>query len=389
MKVEDVSNLLNAAAMQMSDSVELLTNDLSNAVDFGRSIQSIYADDKRGYDLLLSKLPDQFNKILTWAKPYITYAPHIYMETETYGSIRAMYKTDYLPAVEADMWNVQDGADYSPDVVHLQTTKTTFWNGRFSSAVQHNTIFTEQWESAFQTREGLMQFVGMLEMARTNSHGRQWDNLIMTIFQAVINLCFQSGGMQDIKLLTEYNTKHDVELTAEEAMEDQDFIRYAIYRMSIIRSQMRMLTGMFSHTGFLQQTPEERQSAVYISDFARAAGVYLHDAPNQFNTGYLEIPNATTVPCWQGMGASGDLADRMTVKGTIQLMTDNGSVNYTNTIPGVIAVVHDNVAMGVSAFKHDITPHFIKRVKGTNYFDQMMGGFFVDPDLNAVIFRLA
>ena len=389
MKVEDVSALLNSAASQMSDGVTLLENDLSNAVDFGRSIQNIYADDMRGYDLLLHKLPDQFNKIKTWAKPYITYAPSVYMENETYGSIRAMYKTDYLPAVEADMWNVQDGADYSPDVVSLPDTRTTFWNGRFSSAVQHKTIFTEQWESAFQTAQGLMEFVGMLEMARQNSHGRQWDNMIMTIFQALINMCFESGGMKDIQLLTEYNTKHSTSLTAAQAMENQDFIRYAIYRMSIVRNQMRALTSMFSRTGFLQQTPEDRQKVVYIADFASAAGVYLHDAPNQFNVGNLKIPNATTVPCWQGMGTAGDLADRMTVKGKITLQVNGSMVTYTNTVPGVIGVVYDSVAMGISAYKHDITSHFIKRVHGTNYFDQMMGGFFIDPDLNSVIFRLA
>jgi len=240
-------------------------------------------------------------------------------------------------------------------------------------------------ESAFRSESELMSFIGMLEMARNNSHGRAWDELIMSLFQAVIGMCVNSGGMQDIHLLTEYNTLFpSATVTANNALYSEGFIRYAIYRMGIIRDQMRLVTGMFNTSNWLTATSPERQRTVMLSDFARAAGVYLHDAPNQFNTGNLTLPNADVVPAWQGMGTTGALADRMAINATIVI--DGNTV--TSTATGVLGVVYDEWTLGVSAQKHMVKTQYNPRGDYTNYFDTMFGGFFVSPDENAVVFRL-
>ena len=56
---------------------------------------------------------------------------------------------------------------------------------------------------------------------------------------------------------------------------------------------------------------------------------------------------------------------------------------------GVLAVVYDEWALGVSAYKHTITSQYNPRGQYTNDFDTMFGGFFMSPDENAVVFRLA
>lgn len=380
MKVEDVSTLVNNAAKNFDGLNATVNQDLSNIVDFGRVLE-----DAVGYDAFFGKLVDQFNTIKFWSRPYVSFAPSVYVETERFGSIRAMYRTGYLTSQPSPVWNLQEGVSYDPFIVHKQDVKARFWNDRFSSELEPQTIVREQIESAFRNASELMSFIGMLEMARNNSHGRAWDELIMSLFQAVIGMCVNAGGMQDIKLLTEYNAMAGASLTSADALYDQGFIRYAIYRMGVIRDQMRMVTGMFNTTNWLTATSPERQKTVMISDFARAAGVYLHDAPNQFNTGNLTIPNADVVPAWQGMGTTGALADRMAINATMTI--DGNSV--TSTATGVLAVVYDEWTLGVSAQKHTITSQYNPRGQYTNYFDTMFGGFFVSPDENAVVFRLA
>ena len=379
MKVEDVSALINQAAANFDGLNATVNQDLSNIIDFGRSIE-----DAMGYDVFFGRLVDQFNTIKFWSRPYVTFAPNVYVEAERFGSIRAMYRTGYLKSQASPVWNLQEGVSYDPFVVHKQDVKARFWNDRFSSELEPQTIVREQIESAFRSETELMSFIGMLEMARNNSHGRAWDELIMSLFQALIGMCVSAGGMQDIKLLTEYNNLSSSSLTAANALYDEGFIRYSIYRMGIIRDQMRMVTGMFNSTNWETATSPERQKTVMISDFARAAGVYLHDAPNQFNTGNLTIPNADVVPAWQGMGTAGSLADRMAINATMSIEGNT----ITSTAQGVLGVVYDEWALGVSAQKHTITSQYNPRGQYTNYFDTMFGGFFMSPDENAVVFRL-
>lgn len=379
MKVEDVSTLINNAAANFSGLEITVNQDLSNIIDFGRAVE-----DAMGYDVFFGKLIDQFNTIKFWSRPYVTFAPDVYVEAERFGSIRAMYRTGYMKSQPSPVWNLQEGVSYDPFVVHKQDVQARFWNDRFSSELEPQTIVREQIESAFRNETELMSFIGMLEMARNNSHGRAWDELIMSLFQALIIMCVQAGGMQDIKLLTEYNALTDGSLTAANALYDEGFIRYAIYRMGIVRDQMRLVTGMFNSTGWETATSPERQKTVMISDFARAAGVYLHDAPNQFNTGNLTIPNADIIPAWQGIGTTGALTDRMGVNATVKI---DGNV-ITGTAGGVLGVVYDEWTLGVSAYKHTITSQYNPRGQYTNYFDTMFGGFFMSPDENAVVFRM-
>lgn len=385
MTVTDASTLVNNAAKQFAGFEAVAQADLSNIMDFGRSVE-----DAMGFDVFFGKLADQFNTIKFWSRPHVSFAPNVWMETERFGAIRAMYRTKYMESQPAEQWSLENGVSYDPFIVNKNEVLARFWSKKFSSSIKPQTIVRDQLESAFRSETELMSFIGMLELARTNTHGRAWDELIMSLFQAIAGLAVNAGGMQDIKLLTEFNTlfrsgDSDTPLTATNALFDEGFNRYAIYRMGIVRDQMSLVTGMFNASHLEAATSPDRQKTVMLTDFARAAGVYLHDAPNQFNTGSLAIPNADIVPAWQGMGTTGALTDRMTVKNQIDV---GGDSLVTSNISGLLAIVYDEWALGVSTYKHSVRAAYNPRGNYTNYFDDMLGGFFVSPDENVVVFRL-
>lgn len=382
MNVADASTLINNAAANFGGLETTVTQDLSNIVDFGRQLSDM---NPWGTDAFFGKLADQFNTIKFWSRPYVSFAPSVYVEAERFGSIRAMYRTPYLESEASPVYNLQNGQSYDQYVVNKQNVDVRMWNDRFSSKIETITLPHEQIESAFRNATEMMSFIGMLEMARTNSHSRAWDELIMSLFQAIIGLAVNAGGMQDIKLLTEYNAQFGETLTASNALFSEAFIRYAIYRMGIVRDQMRLVTKMFNTSGYMTATAPDRQRTVMLTDFARAAGVYLHDAPNQFNTGSLQIPSADIVPAWQGMGEAGLFADRAATDTTLVISGNE----VQSQVAGVIGVVYDEWALGVSAQRHEVTTAYNALGHYTNYFDQMFGGFFVSPDENIVVFRLA
>lgn len=382
MKVSDASTLINNAAANFSGLEETVNQDLSNIVDFGRKLEDM---NPWGVDAFFGKLADQFNTIKFWSRPYVSFAPSVYIESERFGSIRAMYRTPYLDSEPSPVYNLQQGQSYDQYVVNKQEVDVRLWSDKFSSKVKTITLPHEQIESAFRNASEMMSFIGMLEMARDNSHRRAWDELIMSLFQAIIGMAVNSGGMQNILLLTEYNAISGNTLTAPNALYNEGFIRYAIYRMGVIRDQMSLVTGMFNTSGYMSATAPDRQRTVLLSDFARAAGVYLHDAPNQFNTGNLTIPKADIVPAWQGMGETGTYVDRSSINATIRIGSNTITANTNN----VLGVVYDEWALGVSAQRHEVTTAWNALGHYTNYFDQMFGGFFVSPDENVVVFRMA
>lgn len=380
MKVEDVHELLTNTAKEFGGFEGVINNDLSNVIDFGRSIE-----DAMGYDVFFGKLVDQLNTLKFWTRPYVSFAPSVYMETEQFGSIRGMYRTGYMKLTSDPAWHLEEGVSYDPFVIHKQTVDARFWNDRVEFMVEPQTIVHDQLQSAFRSEQELMSFIGMLEMARTNTYQRAYDNLIMSLFQALIVMCHNAGDMQEIKLLTEYNQNFGQSITAAQAMFDTEFIRYAIYRIGVIRDQMRLTTGFFNSSHYEIATSPERQRTVMISDFARAAGVYLHDAPNQFNTGSLNVPGGDVVPAWQSLGTSAALADRMAVNASVVI--DGNEID--GEVNNVLAVIHDEWTMGVTAYRHKITSQYNPLTESTNYFDKMYGGYFMSPDENAVIFTLS
>lgn len=380
MKVEDVSGLLTNTAKEFAGFEAVINNDLSNVIDFGRAIE-----DAMGFDVFFGKLVDQFNTIKFWARPYVSFAPSVYMEAEKFGSIRGMYRTGYMKLTSDPAWHLEEGVSYDPFVIHKQKIDARFWNDRVEFMVEPQTITHDQLMSAFRSEQELMSFIGMLEMARANTYQRGYDNLIMSLFQALIVMCHNAGAMQEIKLLTEYNANFGTSLTPAQAMFNEGFIRYAIYRIGVIRDQMRLTTGFFNSSHYEIGTSPERQRTVMISDFARAAGVYLHDAPNQFNTDSLQVPGGDVVPAWQGLGTSAALADRMSVDASVVI--DGNTI--TGQVANVLAVIHDDWTMGVTAYRHKITSQYNPLTETTNYFDKMFGGYFMSPDENAVIFTLA
>lgn len=382
MEVANAAILINNAAKNFGGLEATVLQDLSNLVDFGRELEDM---NPWGTDAFFGKLADQFNTIKFWSRPYVSFAPSVYVEAERFGSIRAMYRTPYLESEASPVYNLQQGQSYDQYKVNKQTVDVRMWSDRFASKIETITLPHEQIESAFRNASEMMSFIGMLEMARTNSHARAWDELIMSLFQGIIGLAVNAGGMQDIKLLTEYNTIFGTQLTAAAALYNEGFIRYAIYRMGVIRDQMRLVTGMFNTSHYMTATAPDRQRTVLLTDFARAAGVYLHDAPNQFNTGNLELPNSDIVPAWQGMGTNGSFANRAAINCKLSIAGET----ITSTASNVIGVVYDEWALGVSAQRHEVTTAYNALGHYTNYFDQMFGGFFVSPDENIVVFRLA
>lgn len=89
-------------------------------------------------------------------------------------------------------------------------------------------------------------------------------------------------------------------LTAAKAITDPDFIRFASYVMGTYADRLQSISTVFNVGGKERFTPKDMLHVVLLSDFAKAAQTYLYS--DTFNRGDVLLPQAETVPFWQGSG---------------------------------------------------------------------------------------
>ena len=382
MTVTQVATLVNSALSETVGESAVIAEDLSNVVDCGRAVI-----DANAVDNFVQSLVNHIGKVVFWDRPYISIAPKLMMEAWRFGSIKEKLRADLPEAVQNDTWALVDNQSYDPFVFHKPSVRAKFFNGRTTFRVEQS-IAQEQVEESFSNEYQLHAFISMLENTRRNAHTIANDNLILRTLASTIVYC-STKQHQVVNLLSEYNTAFSASLTLEQALRTEGFLRFAIYRMNTVMDLMRAPNRVFNSAnldtpmGPIVHTPDDRQRVVMLTDFARSAGVYLHDAPNQFNTGTLAIPSADIVPYWQGIGTAASVTDRAKVIAKNEVVTSNTTVN------GVLAIVFDEEALGITNYRSQVTTQYNARAHFTNYFDDRVAGYFNDYDEQAVLFIAA
>ena len=376
MTVTQVAELTNSALKETVGDSAVINETLSNVVDIGRAVM-----DANQVDNYVRSLVNHIGRVVFWDRPYASAAPSLMMDSWRFGSIKEKIRTVLPESVDNPVWDLEDGTDYSPFVFHKPNVSAKFFNGRVTHRVEQ-TIADEQVEESFSSSYQHMAFISMLVGHRANRLTVDNDNLTMMTVRTGIANAYCGSGVTKINLLYEYNTNNSTSLTLEAALRTEEFLRYAVYRMGIVMDQMRKYNKFFNTSGIVTFTPRERLKLVYLTDFARSAGVYLHDAQNVFNTGNLTLPGADIVSEWQGSGTSCAFSDRATVKITHSGINSGNAV----TVPGVLAVMFDEEAMGICNYKSQVTSQYNPRTHTTNFFDDRIAGYFNDFDEQCVVF---
>lgn len=376
MTVTQVANLTNSALKESIGDTAVISEDLSNVVDIGRAVV-----DANAVDNYVRALVNHIGRVVFWDRPYVSTAPSLMMDAWRFGSIKEKIRTVLPESVENPVWNLQDGEDYSPFIYHQPTVSVKFFNGRVTHRVEQ-TIAEEQVQESFSNSYQLMAFVSMLVQHRANKLTVDNDNLIMRTIATGIANAYTGTGITKINLLSEYNSANSTTLTLEAALRTEGFLRFCVYRMGMVMDQLRKYNKLYNTSGITSFTPRDRLKLIYLSDFARSAGVYLHDAPNVFNTGSLSLPEADVVPMWQGLGTSAAFADRAKVMVQHQGINNGDAV----TVPGILAVMFDEEAMGVTNYQSTVTSQPNPRTHTVNFFDDRTAGYFNDFDEQMVVF---
>lgn len=389
MDMKQVYTITNTITQEVLGETNLVAEDLSNVVDVGKAIFNAQA-----FDSYVKALVNHIGKVIFVDRPYRGSAPSVLMDGWEYGSVLEKISSEMPLAVENPSWELEDGKSYDPHIFYQPTVEAKFYNMRTTFEIDQS-ITERQVKQSFSSGTQLNAFISMLFNQIDKAITVRNDALIMrTINNMILETVKDSytntanlGGSSTVKavnLLYLYNQRFAKTLSAAEAMTEPAFIRFAAFQIGLYADRLTRLSTLFNVGGKERFTPRDLLHIVYLSEFLRAADVYLQS--DTFHDNFTKIAEGESVPYWQGSGVDYNFASTGQVMGS---PSSSGAGGATITVPGVLAVMFDRDALGVTNFDRRVTTQWNAKAEFTNYFFKQDAGYFNDLNENFVVFFMA
>ncbi len=393
MTVEQIYTLVNQASREVLGRDNILNEDLSGIVDLGNEIFNANAMDN-----YVKSLVNQIGKVIFVNRPYTGNVPSVMMDSWEFGSVLEKISADLPEATENETWELTNGTSYDPNVFYKPSVSAKFFNSRVTFEVPMS--FTErQMKDSFTSAAQLNGFISMLYNAVAKSMTVKIDSLIMrtinNMIAETIAADYSTGGVlgdlgsksgiKAVNLLYLFNQKFrsgddDTALTADEAITNPDFIRFASMHMSLYIDRLSKISTLFNVGGKDRFTSSDMLHVVMLSDFKSASGAYLQS--DTFHDNYVALPSAETIPYWQGSGL--DYAF-----GSVSKINVKTSSGVTLAADGILAIMFDRDALGVTNLDRRVTTQYNAKAEFFNNFYKFDAGYFNDLNENFVVFFVA
>lgn len=404
MEVKQLFKLINSVSLEVLGRADIASDDLTGIVDLGTEVFN-----QNAVDNYVKSLVNHIGKVIFVNRPYAGKVPSVLMDAWEFGSVLEKISADVPEAEEKnDTWDLTDGTSYDQDVFHKPTVTAKFFNSKVTFEVPVS-ITERQVKESFSNAAQLNGFISMIYAAVEKSMTIKADALIMRTINNMIaetvladEVAFGgSAGNLDlsrastarcVNLLKLYNDKYfpatpaqgegeptpnPYALTAAKAITDPDFIRFASYVMGTYADRLQSISTVFNVGGKERFTPKDMLHVVLLSDFAKAAQTYLYS--DTFNRGDVLLPQAETVPFWQGSGKNYDFANT----GHIKVKESTGK---SVDISGVLGVMFDRDALGVCNLDRRVTTNYNAKAEFFNNYYKFDAGYFNDTNENFVVF---
>jgi len=382
MDVKQVYNFVNGVTNEILGKSDLLNEDLSNIVDVGKEIF-----DATSVDNYVRTLVDHIAKVVFVNRPYSGKVPSVLMDSWDYGAVVEKITADLPTASENESWELEDGHTYNPNIFYKPTVSAKFFSNRVTFEIDMS--FTElQIRSAFNSAREVNSFISMIMNAVEKSFTIKIDGLIMRSINAFMGEVLANNNANTaVNLLAMFNEKFNSgegakPLMAADAIYNPDFIRYASMIMALYIDRLSRISTLYNIGGKDRFTSADMLHVVMLSDFKAAANSYLQS--DTFHNEFTALPNAETVPYWQGTGTNYDFNSISTIN--IKLASDNKT---TVNKSGIICVMFDRDALGVSNLERRVTTNYNPKAEFYTNFYKMEMGSFVDTNENGVVFYIA
>ena len=398
MTVKQIYTLMNTVTGEVLGKSDIVAEDLSNVVDVGTAVFNAGAIDN-----YVKTLVNHIGKVVFVNRPYSGKIPSVLMDSWEFGSVLEKISCDTPEATENESWDLVDKQEYKQDIFYQPKVSAKFFNSKVTFEVPMS--FTEkQVKESFSNAAQLNGFISMIYNAVDRSMTIKIDSLVMRTINSMIAQTLNAdkakftGGYgtastaRCVNLLKLYNDKffpatpgtggsgstpNPDALTADKAIYDPDFIRFASYTMGVYIDRLASISTLFNVGGKDRFTDAANLHVIMLSDFAKGADVYLQSDVR--HNEMTRLPNYETIPYWQGSGKNYEFDSTSAINVKIDADT-------TVKIDGIVGVMFDRDALGVSNLDRRVTTAYNAKAEFFNNYYKFDAGYFNDTNENFVVF---
>ena len=375
-KVEQIYTLVNETAKESMGEKAIAVKDVSSLIALGDSVLSSASDTEN----FLNTLVDRIARTVFSVRRYETDTEGMVRHPFEFGCIVQKIYVDMPEAKQNNSWEIgKEG--YTPVFAPVikPTAKQKLFKGITTWEVDV-TIPDYMLRTAFLNETSMATFIDAIFTAM--------DNMITLALENNANLTRASfiarklkGGKPcgAINLLHEYNTLTSASLTVESAMMNAEFLAWASRAINLWVKRMSKMSVLFNEEGYKRHTPKDKIVVNLLQDFTSACDTFL--GANTFHDELVKLPMYDSVAYWQGAGESFDFDDTS----AINIKIDE---NNTITKKGIIGIVYDYEAMGVTLNERRSTAERNNHDEYTNYYNKANIGYFNDMSENGIVFYL-
>ena len=379
MDTTQIYSIVNGAVSEAIGSSALGPIDTKNLVSLG----SVVLSSSTNTEAFLNTLAQRIGRTIFRYRMYNNKFKDLIVSDMQWGAILQKVRVEMPTAVADPMYGLTDGESVdmytvAKPVAHqkLFVTRTPYM---FQITIQEQTL-----KEAFLSPEAMGSFIALVFGEVKNAIELSLENLGRLTLSVCMSETANSGNLQRINLVTDYNTERGLTsettpaaLTAATAIYNEDFLRYAIFRINHIIDMMQDMSVLFCDGTLPTFTPKEDMRIKVLSGFQRRLETVVEYAA--FHDQFTSIDAAySTVNFWQSeqTPSSIDILVRASMGDEVQ-------------INNIVACIYDRDACGIYQIDETVATSPLNS-KGL-YYNQhyhLKQGRFVDTSENCVLFTL-
>lgn len=381
------ASIVNSLAKQSMGSEAVVSDDLSNISDFGRTFEDLDSGTK---EIVKSGLITLVTEQLVVAREYKGNGVDIIRSRSDYDQSDGIIQKNFPTLPEA----VDDSEAYNPTP---NTSSDPFKNYPIN---YHSEYFfkpfqfryqwsiPERWMTGmFLSRDKFNQFLAGVDTSIKNALTLNIDNLTLATLRSSIALNLHGGASpRAINLLKSYNKTFKASLKAEQALQTPEFLRWCLNQIAVVLDQLSTYSPLFNEKDWPNFLHDP--NVVFLSQFENAAKQYLQ--ADVFNKDLLELPGHNTVVSWKGLvdvkGAVPSFKALSTVKESFSVSWEKQPITVDQD--GVVAHIFDSERVGIHKLGMKTTSMADPVGLKTNCWTHVSGSTITDPFWNGVTFYI-
>ena len=374
--VNQIFNIVNDVAKQTFGEKAISVVDTSTLVALGDAV--LKSDENT--ENFTNTLVDRIGKTVFSTRAYTTdNAEGMVREPFEYGCILQKIYVDLPDAKENNSWEIGKG-NYTPTFAPVikPTLKQKLFNKQTTWEIDVTipdfmlrTAFTSATEMAVLIDAIFTSMENMMQIALENNKNLTRANFIASKLHS-------NKPCGAINLLHLYNTLTSQTLTVDACMRDLGFLKWSTQQINLWAKRLSKMSTLFNDEGYKRFTPQSDLIVNVLQDYDSAINSYLQS--DTYHNEMTKIASSySTVPYWQGSGLNYTFEDTSKIDVKIDETT-------TITETGIIAVLYDRDAMGVTITERRGTTQRNNKDEYTDYFNKATYGYFNDLSENGIVF---